>query len=356
MPLAVEQSNYFQILPQLRSDALRLVDLRSPSEFALGAMPYATNVPLFSDQERAEVGILYKQVGVLEATQRGLEIVGEKISWLIQQLSELSAPHQQLAVHCWRGGMRSTAVAKLLQSIDIKPWLIQGGYKSYRHQVLSHIDKLSTHKLLVLNGRTGTGKTKMLRELNEAGLPTIDFEALASHRGSALGDFNLQKPQPTQQNFENLLANDYVTVKSDPVILIEIEQDIGSIRMPQHLRRHIYGSPMVLMERSLADRINHLEKEYTEGWDAVHEALFTERMLLLKKHLQGPVFAEIQANVAAKKFKDAIRLLLQHRYDRCYDKAIARQQCQVVATVDVSDDWNEAKQIIARLINGSRDR
>jgi tRNA 2-selenouridine synthase len=328
--------NYFEILPMLRPNCLRLIDLRSPAEFKLGAMSLAINLPLFSDEERAKVGILYKQVGKLEATQVGLEIVASKIPWLMDQLLQHAGNNQQLAVHCWRGGMRSQAITPLLSSIGIKPYLIEGGYKSYRRQVLTLIDQISTHKLLVLNGRTDTGKTKMLRELKDAGVPAIDFEALASHRGSALGDFNLQSPQPTQQNFENLLANDYESVKSNPTILIEIEQDIGTIRMPHQLQRYIYASPMILLDRTLMDRITHLELEYTAGWDTAKNALFRDRMALLKKHLQGPIYTEILANIETKNFKDAIKLLLIHRYDRCYDKAIARQKNQVIAKYDVS--------------------
>ncbi len=342
--------NYFEILPKLRANCLRLIDLRSPAEFKLGAMPFAINLPLFTDQERAEVGVLYKQVGTLEATQLGLEIVASKIPGILDQLLEHARNNQQLAVHCWRGGMRSKAIAQLLSSIGIKPCLIEGGYKSYRRQVLNLIDQLSTHKLLVLNGRTGTGKTKMLRELKDAGVSTIDFEALASHRGSALGDFNLKSRQPSQQNFENLLANDYQSVKLNRTILIEIEQDIGTIRMPHQLRRHIYASPMILLDRTLMDRITHLELEYTAGWDTAHAALFKDRMALLKKHLQGPIYTEILANIETKNFKDAIKLLLIHRYDRCYDKAIARQRNQVITTVDVSVDWNDAKTQIKHLL------
>jgi tRNA 2-selenouridine synthase len=351
--LSYVTTDYFQIRQRLESKALGLVDLRSPSEFNQGSMPFAVNIPLFKDPERAEVGTIYKRQGSRNAIERGLEIVAANIDSFIDQLSAQVSQDRQLAIHCWRGGMRSHAVAELLRSIGVKPILIQGGYKSYRRQVLELIMKMSSHSLLVLNGRTGTGKTRMLRELMASGIPGIDLEAIASHRGSALGDFNMNSPQPSQQNFENQLATKFEAVQFSPVILLEIEQDIGSVRMPQDLRRQIYSSPMILLERCLEDRITHLEREYVEGWDEARDQLFAERMLLLKKHLQGPVFEAIQSHIRKKQFKDAIKLLLLNRYDRCYDKAILRQNRQIIETIDVSSDWTSARDRVASLFRSA---
>jgi tRNA 2-selenouridine synthase len=345
----MRKTSYFDLLHALQCGELRLVDLRSPCEFADGAMPYAVNVPLFTDGERSEVGTIYKQIGPLEATSLGLEFVAAKIEPLLNRLIELANSDKKIAIHCWRGGQRSSAIAMLLQSIGYHPILILGGYKKYRHEVLQRLDQLSKHELLILNGRTGSGKTKILRELQMEGIPCIDFEGIAKHRGSALGDFNIKSPQPTQQNFENNLANVYHKIKHAPLILAEIEQDLGIIRMPNDLRRRIYGSSMILLERSMEDRITHLQEEYTHNWSQEDDQKFLEKMELLKPHLQGPVFKKILEHMKNRSFRSVIAMLLEHRYDSCYDKGLRRHEPLIVKKINVSDNWEQAKQDISNI-------
>jgi tRNA 2-selenouridine synthase len=342
--------SYFDIYPELKRGSLKLVDLRSPCEFLDGAMPHAINVPLFTDAERAEVGTLYKQAGAVEATSLGLEFVAAKIDNLLETLSRLANQEQKIVVHCWRGGQRSGAIGMLLKATGFNPLVIQGGYKKYRQDVLTRIESLASRDLMILNGRTGSGKTKLLRELMDSGVPGIDFEGLAAHRGSALGDFNMNRAQPTQQNFENLLANAYEDMKHAPVILAEIEQDLGRIRMPQNLRRKIYDSPMILLERNMTDRVEHLVTEYTTNWTDADDEKLLARMLLLKPHLQGPVYNEIIDKMRARSFQDAVELLLRHRYDRCYDKGLLKQARRIIAKINVSDGWENSKKSVREIM------
>lgn len=340
---------YFDHFADITSGRLRLVDLRSPCEFNLGAMPLAVNVPLFTDDERAIVGTTYKQVGKTEAVQAGLEYVANKMPALLDELLSLAGPEKKLALHCFRGGMRSGSVAKLMEYVGITPVLLTGGYKAYRNQVLGLLDEFARHPILVLNGRTGSGKSALIRDLKAHGAPVIDFEGLACHRGSAVGDFNIDQPQPTQQNFENQLANEFVANKGSGRIIVEIEQDIGDIRMPRNLREHIHTSQMILIERSMDDRVKHLMSEYTTTWGEHEDKLFSERMLLLKKHIQGPVFNQILAHVEKREFSDAITLFLRHRYDACYDKGIKKVEKLIIDSINVSENWDDARQRIFEL-------
>ena len=342
-------SHYFDHLHDFETGRLRIVDLRSPGEFNLGAMPHAVNIPLFTNEERAAVGTTYKQVGKQEAMEQGLEMVATKIEVFLDQLMALAGTDKRIVVHCWRGGMRSGSVAKLLKAVGLTPILLTGGYKSFRNEVLAHIDRLSEHPLLVLNGRTGSGKTECIRHLVKNGAAAIDFEGIACHRGSAIGDMNIGKPQPTQQNFENQLAAAYYPLQKVKRIIVEVEQDIGSIRLPPKLRRHIQASDMVLLERTLEERISHLQKEYALEWGEREDVLFEERMQLLKKHIQGPIHGQILEHVRLRKFPEAITLLLHHRDDRCYDKSIARQQSQFKASIQMSMNLDVVCQRLLQL-------
>ena len=127
-------------IQQLRELKGPLVDVRSPGEFEKGHWPGAINVPLFNDEERAAVGTTYKQQGRTSAIHLGLELTGPKLSNLARQLDNLRQQGEP-RIYCWRGGMRSASVAWLAQQIDLKPRLLQGGYKSYRRWAQSRFEQ-----------------------------------------------------------------------------------------------------------------------------------------------------------------------------------------------------------------------
>ncbi len=252
----------------VQQNKLALIDTRSAAEYAQGHCPGAVNIPLLDDAERHEVGLCYKTDGRLPAVQMGLAIFSAKVDVFIDQVSKASivttpAPHNfansfdpkknrpKVAVYCWRGGMRSQAVARLLDTLGFDVLIIKGGYKAFRKEVLQALDLLAVQPLVVLNGLTGVGKTVLLKTLGKT-QPTIDFEALACHRGSAFGHFAQPEPSPTQQQFENLIANAYLAVCHHKRIIVEIEGAIGPVTVPAKIRRHILQSPMIFLDRDIA--------------------------------------------------------------------------------------------------------
>ena len=166
-----------------KSDSAPLIDVRSPAEFAKGHIPGAFNIPLFENQERSVVGLLYKNKGRQEAIKKGLEIVGPKMTSMVEKAIAM-AKDQEILVHCWRGGMRSASVAWLFEASDLKVSILNGGYKNYRTHLRENM--LEGRGVTVLGGMTGSGKTNLLRALADFGEPVIDLEGLANHRGSAL--------------------------------------------------------------------------------------------------------------------------------------------------------------------------
>ena len=305
---AVAWPPYASIFSRVQRQEICLVDLRSPGEFALGAMPGAVNVPLFADNERHEVGLAYKQSGPEEATSLGLEIFARKAADFLDLVEHL-AKRRPVAVHCWRGGMRSQSVAMFLRSVGHRVELLEGGYKVYRRYVGQVLDQFALHPIVVLNGRTGAGKTDFLRDVASS-VPTVDFEWIAKHRGSAFGDLAQEAPSPSQQNFENLLAEAYLAVADHPRLLVEIENFIGPCCLPFRLRRSIQAAPMVLLERNFDDRVARTAAEYTKGWSDEARDKSLTKLVLLEKSMSKVDLQAIRSSILAGDLHSAIRDLL----------------------------------------------
>ena len=200
----------------------------------------------------------------------------------MEKINTVNSQNKPIILYCWRGGLRSQLVANwlYLQQYDVS--LLLGGYKNYRNSVLQLIEKLSHHKLLVLNGKTGSGKTEVIEKLIEKKMSAINLEALAGHRGSAFGGL-AQKDQPaTQQIFENRLADEYNRIRKYPCIIIENENAIGPVIVNKNLRDNIRRSPMVNLHRSLDERAKHIVAIYAKNWNRNEESIFLEKVNLLK--------------------------------------------------------------------------
>ncbi|MGB3547800.1 MAG: rhodanese-like domain-containing protein, partial [Saprospiraceae bacterium] len=170
-----------------------LLDVRSPGEYAEGHIVGARSLPLFSDEERAEVGTAYKQEGPAPAFLLGLERSGPKLRAYVERALEL-APGRRVTVHCWRGGQRSASMGWLLERAGFDVAILPGGYKAYRTEARAWLGSFP-HHLRLLCGPTGSGKTAVLHALRAQGAAILDLEGMARHRGSSFGAIG-QEPQP----------------------------------------------------------------------------------------------------------------------------------------------------------------
>jgi tRNA 2-selenouridine synthase len=236
-----------------------LLDTRSPGEFAAGHIPGAISFPLFDDAERAQVGTCYKQVGQEAAIELGLTFVAPKMVKFVQQAKQL-AMDRQVRLHCWRGGMRSSSMAWLLETAGLKVSRLQGGYKAFRQWVRA---TLATPKPIIsLGGMTGTGKTQILYALAAVGEQILDLEHHANHRGSSYGALGLPT-QPSQEQFENEIAIAWNQLDPSRPIWIEAEsRRIGLCRIPDELFQPMLRAPILQIERSRAERIEILLQDY----------------------------------------------------------------------------------------------
>jgi len=287
-----------------------MLDVRSPAEYEQGHIPGAISFPLFSNEERAQVGTCYKQEGRDEAVELGLAIVGPKMQQFVQQAKHL-APDRQLRLHCWRGGMRSGSMAWLLETAGFQVNLLEGGYKAYRQWVRTAL--AASKPILLIGGMTGTGKTAILAELACQGQQILDLEALANHRGSSYGGLGLP-PQPSTEHFENLVALHWAGVDPDRPVWIEAESHmVGTCRVPDELFQQMMMAPMVLVERSRTDRIEFL----LEGYGTVDRAELIAATNRLRKRLGGERTQAAIESIQQDNLAAAISIVLDY-YDKTY--------------------------------------
>ncbi len=238
-----------------------VIDVRSPSEYKKGHIPGSYNLPLFSDDERAIVGTKYTKEGRFSSVVAGLGFVGSKLEQIVKDVNEI-APSKKILVYCWRGGMRSESVSWLLNVAGLNTRTLIGGYKSYR-QYLRNFFRTPL-KLIVLGGMTGSGKTELLKELSLKNEQVINLEEIANHKGSAFGAIG-QNPQPTTEQFENLLFEKIISFHLERRIWVEDEsKSIGTIFIPDEIFSQISISPCVVIEIPYETRVNRLVKEYSD--------------------------------------------------------------------------------------------
>jgi tRNA 2-selenouridine synthase len=304
-----------------------LLDVRSPAEFAQGHIPGATSFPLFNDDERSQVGICYKQRGRNEAVELGFAIAGSKFAGFIAQAKKLGGD-RPIRLHCWRGGMRSEAVAWVLEMAGMKVSLLVGGYKAFRNWAQSQF--LVSKNAIILGGMTGTCKTDILAALVQQGAQVLDLENLANHRGSSYGGIGLS-PQPSNEQFENLIAVQWEKFQSAQPIWIEAESKrIGTCRIPETLFQQMEEAKVIEISRPRSERLSALVQLYG-AMDRAELIAATER---IRKRLGGLRTQQAVELLQQGQITEAFDIVLDY-YDKTYAYDLQRRKI-VIQPVDVT--------------------
>lgn len=300
-----------------------IIDVRSENEFAEDHIPGAINCPVLNDDERVRVGTIYKQRSSFEAKKIGAALVSANIARHLNQ-QFLDRPREwRPLVYCWRGGERSGAFAHVLSQVGWQVGRLDGGYRAYRRAVLADLEHLPNGlRLRVICGLTGTGKSRLLRAIRDAGGQVLDLEALASHRGSVLGNLP-SEPQPTQKMFESLVWKALTGFDDKRPLYLEAEsRKIGALRVPEALIDAMWKSECIVLESPLAVRVELLKQEYAHFFAEV-ESLNAKLDCLAALHGHA-VVGNWKALALARRWDELTAELLVKHYDPAYTRSITR--------------------------------
>ena len=299
-----------------------IVDVRSPGEHAAENIVGAINLPLLSNEERATVGTIYAQQGELVARRQALGIIAPKIPEIIETIVTLRATGQAIVIHCWRGGLRSEAVASMLSVVGIDCFRLSGGYKSWRKQVLTDLQNNSYRfRPVVLHGLTGVGKTVILQELRALSFSVLDLEQLANHRGSAFGGMGLEA-QPTQKNFEAALWQQLRSFDNELVFMEAESRKIGKLALPDCTIQWIRTGQRLLVTSEIETRCARIIADYAGALNDNERQQAIAQLLGLKERLGTQRVLEIQEMFLAGNLAHAVAALLLEYYDPLYSSQI----------------------------------
>ncbi len=320
-----------------------LIDVRSPGEYYKGNMPNSLNIPLFDNEERSIVGTVYKNYGREKAVIQGLEFLADKIDNMVNKLFEVLNVYKSnkvsskieeptLKIYCARGGMRSQSISWLLEKYNQRNVTLMDGYKSYRKWALESFNQ--EWRINLIGGKTGTGKTKLLKLLDENNYQIIDLEGLACHRGSTFGGIGM-KEQPSNEQFENYIAEKLKGFKKSNKIFVEAESaNIGRCKIPHEFFSQMKSAERIEIKKSESNRLDELIKTYS----IYEEKDLIEAVLRIKKRL-GPQRTKIAIeSIKNKDWRSVCKSVLEY-YDKCYEyEKTGKNNIKILDMTDIFDD------------------
>ncbi|KNF08879.1 tRNA 2-selenouridine synthase SelU [Gottschalkia purinilytica] len=310
----------------LEKDNIVFIDVRSPKEYKEDTIPNAINLPILNDEEREEIGYIYKQVSHNKAKEKGLRYASYKLADIYLKVRELIDEGKEVALFCYRGGMRSQSVATILNVMGLNVFLIDGGYKSYRKYVVNTLEKFKDeHEYVVLHGYTGVGKTKILEELSKKGYKVINLELLAKNRGSVFGSIGYDEESSSQKAFESLLANQLIDISkaNGKNVFIESESKrIGKVILPDFLYNKMAKGIRVLIETDIDNRIKNITDDYINIPSVDKNEKIKKCIYLLKKRIGLKKAEELVSELENENYEYVIRELMINYYDPLYKYSI----------------------------------
>jgi tRNA 2-selenouridine synthase len=316
-----------------------IIDVRSEDEFREDHIPGAINLPVLNNQERQQVGTLYKQVSAFTGRKIGAALVSQNIARYLRQHFASKDKDYAPLIYCWRGGQRSHSLALVLSQIGWQVTVLEGGYKTYRAHVRQQLDSLAakfTYKILC--GFTGTGKTQILRQLAIHGAQVLDLEQLAHHQGSVLGQLwdTQPQPQPTQKFFESLLVEKLQQFALSRPIWLESESNkIGRIHLPKTLWQQMKRSPCIEIQLPLKSRVELLLKAYPHFQQ--HPEQLKNKLRLLRYRYGWEQIKKWESLIDGREWEVLVSDLITYYYDPAYSRSLAKIWQSIEKTLTFSN-------------------
>jgi tRNA 2-selenouridine synthase len=350
--------------PLIVEGGFQVVDVRSPVEFAEGHMPGAVNRPLLDDAQREAVGVAYRREGSARARLVAMELVSPGLADYLASLAALarSQPRgRRLAIMCWRGGERSRNVVLLLALIGIHAVRVDGGYRAYRREVVTGLEQWRPPvPVITLYGRTGAGKSALLRALAEIS-PSVrgprpwplDLEELALHRGSLLGGLN-QPGERRQKDFDALLWDELRRSGGDYLVMEGEGGKIGKVFLPTSVAEAIRGGLAVLISASVENRSERIVREYApDTWGQTDVERFRRGLRLIAARMPRESAVSLETAFDDGRFTDVVKGLLVEYYDPLYQKSCVEGRHFALEFDSGPDPIQDARRFVygaARLI------
>ncbi|MFV0502900.1 MAG: tRNA 2-selenouridine(34) synthase MnmH [Lachnospirales bacterium] len=293
------------------------VDLRTELEYEENTIPGAINIPILSNEERAEVGTIYKQRSKELAIEKAIIYTSEKLPDIFIKLRNIAKDSKLLVVFCARGGMRSSSVASLFSSLHFNIVKLDMGYKGYRHHINKYLPiELEKVKFIGLYGKTGTGKTKILKELKLMNIDILDLEGCANHRGSTLGSVGLSK-QNSQKTFESLVYDSLIKRNSNTIFIEGESKRIGNVILPSYLYEKLINSTKILIESSIDYRTKTIHDEYINEYFTKKD--FMVKLNWLNKYISKKDIEDLITHLKNNDYDYVIKKLMINYYDIKYN-------------------------------------
>ena len=300
-----------------------VIDARSPAEFALDHIPGAINCPVLDNEERAEIGTLYKQVGSFEARRKGAALVAQNLAEHLRSSFAQQPANWRPLVYCWRGGLRSGSMVTWLRLVGWDAQQLAGGYKAYRHHVVARLQQLIPQlQLRVLCGATGSAKTRLLHSVAAQGGQVLDLEGLARHKGSLLGNLP-GVAQPSQKAFETQLLHAIEQLDLARPVFIEGESvKIGRVSLPLELVAKMRTAAVIEVCASVETRLEFLLHDYAYLGDDV--PLLCQKLARMREQQSKASIAQWQAWAEAGALPQLFEALMLQHYDPQYQRSQSR--------------------------------
>tara|TARA_B110000261_G_scaffold76342_1_gene88267 strand:+ start:644 stop:1687 length:1044 start_codon:yes stop_codon:yes gene_type:complete len=326
-----------------------IIDVRSPSEFEIDHIVGAINCPILYDDERQKVGTIYKQISSFKAKIIGSSLSAKNIAFHIEKEFLEKKGSWKPLIYCWRGGQRSKAFSIVLSEVGWRTYQLSGGYKEYRNDIIKYLDNIGMKlKIILISGKTGSAKTKILHSIRDQGAQILDLEGLARHKGSLLGAIPNLK-QPSQKFFESLLFYEINKLNLKKNIFIEAESSkVGNVHIPKSIWSNMILSKRIEVVADVNTRAKFLIDDYQ--YMCKNPILIEPMIKGLKTRLSNNLIDSWEKLIDEKKWFELTKSFLENHYDSSYSSNTIKNDRKVIREVQATTLNNENIKNIAKII------